>query len=163
MRLPIYINTLNIFRPIKEWCKARKFFIGPKVFRENTSYNIIDGKKRILYINIENCKYERKPSHMFCTDVPKITLSLFGKWQWTWKFVCLHEEYTGLYYNAILTYNHHPIHNGLLYLSCDRVSMDVEQLKNVIKDKLLTNHGFMTYIKESGRYTIKPQIVNSAY
>lgn len=163
MKSPIYINTLNIFRPLKEWSNAKSLFIRPKVFRENTSYDIIDGKGRILYINIEHCKWIHEDSYVFCTDVPKITLSLFGKWQWTWKFVCPYEEYTGLYYNTILTYNHHPMKNGVLYLSCIGASMGQESFKDVLKDKLLTNHGFMTYIKESGRFTTKPQTANYTY
>lgn len=94
---PIYIGTLNIFKPLKTWFSARKHFKKPHItFRCGKIDNIATGSiyndyfsgrpNFIMFFDAIDVEWKYKNEDISFESEPTIVLSLFNTWKFIWIF-----------------------------------------------------------------------------
>lgn len=112
---PIFINTLNVFKPIRTWWKARKYFRFPSIkFRYGKAGEVATSiwhgsNNRAKWFDLNFCDvfWKMKFDNSVFEAEPCINLILFGKWQFLWIFGCpkvSYNENNYMYWEALLDY-----------------------------------------------------------
>lgn len=92
---PIYIGTLNIFRPFSTWFKVRKYFKMPHItFKCGNINNVYShslyndryekSPNFILFFNNTDVEWKYKLSGITFECEPTAVLVLFNKWKFVW-------------------------------------------------------------------------------
>lgn len=119
---PIFINTLNIFKPLRTWWKARKYFRFPSIkFRYGKAGEVASS----IWHSSMNCAewfelkfcdvfWKRKYDNIVFEGEPCVNLILFNKWHLLWTFECpkvSYNESNYMYWEAMLdyVYDYHDI------------------------------------------------------
>ena len=119
---PIFINTLNIFKPLRTWWKARKYFRFPSIkFRYGNAGEVASSiwhssMNCAKWFDLEFCDvfWKWKYDDSVFEAEPCISLILFNKWHLLWTFECPKVSYNKsnyMYWEALLdyVYDYHDI------------------------------------------------------
>lgn len=112
---PIFINTLNIFAPIRTWWKGRKYFRFPSIkFRYGKAGEVAtsiwhSSMNRAKWFDLAFCDvfWKWKFDDSVFEAEPCINLILFNRWQFLWIFECPKVSYNKSnyhYWESVIDY-----------------------------------------------------------
>ena len=113
---PIFVNTLNVFKPLRSWWSARKYFRFPSIkFMYGKIDDCLSGS---IFHSSNNCAkwfdlrfcdvfWKWKYDDVRFEGEPCIKLDLFNKWKFLWIFECPNVSYNRnnyMYWESLLDY-----------------------------------------------------------
>lgn len=137
---PIYISSVNVFWPLREYMEVQHLICTPRLLRTETKRSKLtkDNWFKLFHLTIDDAIYDGG-YNIHCVEPPTVKLTLLGifDFEWQWEYIDCNGNHTYGFWELVRgVYNN----SNIYYV--------INKLNNPLLIDLLTNQGFIKYMRE---------------